>query len=41
MHLNDWLQLALFIGLVALITKPIGSYLTQVLDPAGKTWLAP
>jgi K+-transporting ATPase ATPase A chain len=41
MHPNDWLQLALFIGLVALITKPIGSYLTQVLDPAGKTWLDP
>lgn len=41
MRSNNWLQLALFIGLVALITKPIGSYLTQVLDPAGKTWLDP
>jgi K+-transporting ATPase ATPase A chain len=41
MHSNDWLQLALFIGLLALITKPIGIYLTTVLDPNGKTWLDP
>ena len=41
MHPNDWLQLALFIGALALITKPIGSYLTKVLDPQGKTWLDP
>lgn len=41
MHSNDWLQLALFIGLLALITKPIGIYLTKVLDPDGKTWLDP
>lgn len=41
MHTNDWLQLALFIGLLALITKPIGIYLTKVLDPNGKTWLDP
>lgn len=41
MQINDWLQLALFIGLLALITKPIGIYLTKVLDPQGKTWLDP
>lgn len=41
MHTNDWLQLALFIGVLALITKPIGIYLTKVLDPHGKTWLDP
>ena len=41
MHTNDWLQLVLFIGLLALITKPIGIYLTKVLDPHGKTWLDP
>lgn len=41
MHPNDWLQLFLFIGVLALITKPIGIYLTQVLDPHGKTWLDP
>ena len=41
MYSNDWLQLALFIGLLALITKPIGIYLTKVLDPQGETWLDP
>jgi K+-transporting ATPase ATPase A chain len=41
MHSNDWLQLVLFVGLLALITKPIGLYLTEVLDPHGKTWLDP
>ena len=41
MHPNDWLQLVLFIGVLALITKPIGIYLTQVLDPQGETWLDP
>ncbi|MES2922901.1 MAG: potassium-transporting ATPase subunit KdpA [Verrucomicrobiota bacterium] len=41
MHTNDWLQLALFIGVLALITKPLGIYLTKVLDPQGKTWLDP
>ena len=41
MHSNDWLQLALFIGLLALITKPLGIYLTKVLDAGGTTWLDP
>lgn len=41
MHMHDWLQLALFIGFLARITKPIGTYLTKVLDPQGKTWLDP
>jgi K+-transporting ATPase ATPase A chain len=41
MHSTDWLQFALFIGLLALITKPLGIYLTQVLDVKGKTWLDP
>ena len=41
MHANDWLQLALFIGILAAITKPLGIYLTKVLDPDGKTWLDP
>ena len=39
--LVDYLPLVLFIGLLGLITKPIGLYLAQVLDPAGKTWLDP
>jgi len=41
MHTTDWLQFGLFIGLLALITKPIGRYLFQVLDPGGKTFLDP
>ena len=41
MHSIDSLQLGLFIGLLALITKPIGRYLMQVLDADGKTWLDP
>lgn len=41
MHTNDWLQFALFIGILAAITKPVGIYLTKVLDPHGKTWLDP
>lgn len=35
----DWLQLALFVGvLLLIITKPMGLYLVQVLDVNGKTW---
>ena len=41
MHPTDWIQFALFIGLLALITKPLGIYLTKVLDPNGKTFLDP
>jgi K+-transporting ATPase ATPase A chain len=37
----DWLQLAVFVVLLALITKPIGLYLCRVLDAKGKTWLDP
>ncbi|MFN0066848.1 MAG: potassium-transporting ATPase subunit KdpA [Limisphaerales bacterium] len=37
----DWLQLALFVGALALITKPLGLYLVQVLDANGRTWLDP
>ena len=37
----DWLQLALFVGALALITKPLGLYLVQVLDVDGRTWLDP
>lgn len=41
MNSQDWLQFGLFIGLLALITKPLGLYLMQVLDPQGRTWLDP
>ena len=38
-HLSEWIQLALFLGLVALAAKPVGLYLLRVLEPDGKTWL--
>jgi len=41
MNPNDWLQLALFVGALALITKPLGLFLVQVLDPNGRTLLDP
>lgn len=41
MQTPDWLQLALFVGALALITKPLGLYLVCVLDANGKTWLDP
>src|SRR5262245_56308367 len=41
MQTTDWLQLALFVGLLALITKPMGLYLGRVLDAQGRTWLDP
>jgi len=36
-----WLQLALYVGILLLITKPLGLYLLRVLDAQGKTWLDP
>jgi K+-transporting ATPase ATPase A chain len=36
-----WLQLGLFLGILVLLTKPVGLYLIEVLDPRGKTWLDP
>jgi K+-transporting ATPase ATPase A chain len=38
-NLNSWMQLALYIGALLLITKPLGLYLVQVLDAQGQTWL--
>jgi len=35
----SWLQLALYVGALLLITKPLGLYLVQVLDARGRTWL--
>jgi len=34
---SGWIQLALFIGILALVTKPVGLYLGLVLDSRGKT----
>ena len=36
---NAWFQFALFLGALLLLTKPLGLYLVQVLDPHGRTWL--
>src|ERR1700677_3487746 len=41
MNTSGWIQLALYVGALALITKPMGLHLMQVLDPKGKTWLDP
>lgn len=41
MQSTDWLQFALFLGTLALITKPMGLYLMQVLDANGRTLLDP
>ena len=39
MNIFGWVQLTLFIVLLFLLTKPVGIYLTRVLDPEGKTFL--
>ncbi len=41
MHSIDWLQLSVYVLLLALLTKPMGLYLVQVLDANGRTWLDP
>jgi potassium-transporting ATPase potassium-binding subunit len=41
METSGWIQLALFLIALALITKPMGLYLAQVLDTKGRTWLEP
>ena len=40
MNASGWIQLALYVGLLLAITKPLGIYLFQVLD-GGKTFLDP
>jgi len=39
--LSGWIQLIAFVLGLAAITKPMGLYLTRVLDANGKTWLDP
>jgi potassium-transporting ATPase potassium-binding subunit len=41
MDLYGWIQLALFLGLLLLVSRPMGAYLFRVLDPQGKTFLDP
>ncbi|HVS54564.1 MAG TPA: potassium-transporting ATPase subunit KdpA [Opitutaceae bacterium] len=40
-HPNAWLQFALYIGALLLITKPLGLFLVRVLDGRGRTFLDP
>jgi len=41
MDMYGWLQLAVFVGLLLLLTKPMGLYLLCVLDGKGRTYLDP
>ena len=41
MNTSGWLQLALYVAALAVITKPMGLYLMQVLDAHGRTWFDP
>src|ERR1700689_202269 len=40
MTLNGWLQIALFIAIILLLAKPMGSYMTRVFERR-RTWLDP
>jgi len=41
MNAHQWLELALYIGVLVLITKPLGLYINRVLNPNGRIWLDP
>ncbi len=41
MQASGWIQFAIYIVALALITKPMGLYLVRVLDANGRTWLDP
>ena len=41
MNTNGWLQLALYVVALVVITKPMGLYLMRVLDANGKLVSAP
>src|SRR5438105_10662622 len=41
MNSSGWIQFAIYITSLALITKPMGLYLLRVLDANGKTTLDP
>jgi len=41
MQTSGWLQLALYVLALAVITKPMGLYLMRVLDANGRTWFDP
>ena len=41
MNAHQWLELALYIAALVLVTKPLGLYINRVLDANGRTWLDP
>jgi potassium-transporting ATPase potassium-binding subunit len=41
MNSHQWLELALYVAALALVTKPLGLFINRVLDPAGRTWFDP
>src|SRR4029079_17810477 len=41
MATSGWIQFAIYLIALALVTKPMGLYLMRVLDANGKTWLDP
>src|SRR5438270_2934458 len=41
METSAWIQFAIYLIALALVTKPMGLYLMHVLDANGKTWLDP
>ena len=40
-QVSGWIQFALYVLALVLITKPMGLYLMRVLDAKGRTWLDP
>ncbi|MGB8355506.1 MAG: hypothetical protein WCD79_16530 [Chthoniobacteraceae bacterium] len=41
MNAHGWIQFALYLAALLLVTKPLGIYLFRVLDADGKTFLDP
>jgi potassium-transporting ATPase potassium-binding subunit len=41
MQASGWIQFAIYVAVLLLITKPMGLYLLHVLDANGRTWLDP
>ena len=41
MNASGWVQFALFMAILLILTKPLGIYLTKVLDAEARTFLSP
>src|SRR3974390_2320172 len=41
MNVHQWLELAVYITALVLVTKPLGLWINRVLDAEGRTWLDP